>query len=165
LARLLNALPIRHVGVRVATILAETFHSMDSLQEATVEQLSDINEVGPVIAESVFEFLHSEHGAETVRRLAELGVVQSQERSSAVEPTNQIFAGKTFVVTGKLQKHTRDEIHELVSRHGGRASSSVSKSTAYLVAGEKAGSKLAKAEQLGVQVLSEADFEALLKEQ
>jgi len=68
-------------------------------------------------------------------------------------------------VTGKLEKYTRDEIHELVSRHGGRASSSVSKNTAYLVAGEKAGSKLAKAEELGVQVLSEADFEALLKEQ
>ena len=164
LARLLNALPIRHVGVRVATVLAETYHSMNSLQEASSEQISEINEVGPIIAESVYEFLHSDYGSDVVRKLAELGVVQHEEVSSAEESASQIFAGKTFVVTGKLEKYTRDEIHEMVTRHGGRASSSVSKNTDYLVAGEKAGSKLAKAEKLGVEVLSETDFEKLLVE-
>ena len=162
LARLLNALPIRHVGVRVATILTEKYHSLELLQTASVEQLSEIDEVGPIIAKSVFGFLHSAYGEATLRRLAELGVVTSEQVETAVADANQVFAGKTIVVTGKLQKYTRDEIHELVARRGGRPSSSISKSTAYLVAGEKAGSKLAKAEKLGVPVLSEAEFEKLL---
>lgn len=164
LARLLNALPIRHVGVRVATILAQTFLSIEAIQQATAEQLSEINEVGPIIAESVYEFLHSEYGVETVRRLAESGILLTEEPATVTSLEEQIFAGKTFVVTGKLQQYTRDEIHELVTRYGGRPSSTVSKSTAYLVAGEKAGSKLAKAEKLGIPVLSEQDFERLLKE-
>ncbi len=164
LARLLNALPIRHVGVRVAAILGQTFLSIEAIQQATAEQLSEINEVGPIIAESVYEFLHSEYGVETVRRLAESGILLTEEPATATSSEEQIFAGKTFVVTGKLQQYTRDEIHELVTRYGGRPSSTVSKSTAYLVAGEKAGSKLAKAEKLGIPVLSEQEFERLLKE-
>ncbi len=163
LARLLNALSIRHVGVRVAAILATRFDSIQALLAATVDQLSEIDEVGPIIAQSVFHFLHSEDGQRAVERLAEVGVTLSAEKVPEADSAIQRFAGKTFVVTGKLEKYTRDEIHALVTRHGGRASSSVSGSTDYLVAGDKAGSKLAKAQQLGVQVLSEAEFEAIVR--
>ncbi len=164
LARLLNALSIRHVGSRVASILAEKFGSTDQLQQADVERLSAIDEVGPIIAQSVYDFVHSEYGERIIRRLAEVGVEQEAPESDDGAPTNQNLAGKTFVVTGKLEKYTRDEIHALVEAHGGRAASSVSGNTDYLVAGEKAGSKLDKAKQLGVTVLSEAEFARLLGE-
>jgi len=161
LARLLNALSIRHVGTNVARVLAEYFGTMEALRNASVEQISEINEIGPVIAQSVCEFLASEFGRETIDDLAALGVgmevpqVAGQERS-------QILAGKTLVVTGTLVKYSRDEINELIVRHGGKAASSVSSKTDYVVAGEKAGSKLAKAESLGVKVLTEDEFEGLL---
>ena len=164
LARFLNALSIRHVGSRVASILAEKFGSTDQLQQADVERLSAIDEVGPIIAQSVYDFVHSEYGKRIIRRLAEVGVEQEAPESDDVAPTRQSLAGKTFVVTGKLEKYTRDEIHALVEAHGGRAASSVSGNTDYLVAGEKAGSKLEKAKQLGVTVLSEAEFARLLGE-
>jgi DNA ligase (NAD+) len=164
LTRLLNALSIRHVGSRVASILAERFGSMDQLQQADVDQLSEIDEVGPIIAQSVYDFVHSEYGERIIRRLAEVGVELEAPESDDVVPTNQNLAGKTFVVTGKLEKYTRDEIHALVEAHGGRAASSVSGNTDYLVAGEKAGSKLEKAKTLGVTVLSEAEFSALVSE-
>lgn len=162
LARLLNALSIRHVGNRVATILAEHFGSMDALQSASVEQLAEINEIGQIIAESVFNYLNSEDGRQTIAELRELGIVMTgPQRSETAEPGP--LAGKTLVVTGTLTKYTRDQIHALIAEHGGRAASSVSKKTDYVVAGEKAGSKLAKAEKLGVQVLSEDDFEQLIR--
>jgi len=164
LARLLNGLPIRHVGNRVATILAETLKTMDALQKASAEELSEINEVGPIIAQSVYEFLHSEYGMQAVQHLAAADVDLAVIQSAEMGPVNQVLAGKTVVVTGKLSTYTRDEIHALVEQHGGRASSSVSGSTDFLVAGEKAGSKLAKATKLGVAVLTEEDFEALVDE-
>ena len=162
LARLLNALSIRHVGSRVSSILAETFGSMQQLQEASVEQLSEINEVGDIIAQSVYDFLHSDYGLQAVEQLMEVGVQMEAPTTGAAASSSEQLAGKTFVVTGKLVKYTRDEIHELVKQHGGRATSSVSSSTDYLVAGEKAGSKLDKAEKLGIAILSEADFEAMI---
>ena len=164
LARLLNALTIRHVGTRVASILAKEFESIAGLQAADVEQLSEVNEVGPIIAASVYHFLHSDYGQHTLADLAAVGVAMEvgQRDSPGGEP--QLFTGKTFVVTGKLERYTRDEIHALVEKFGGRAASSISKSTDFLVAGEKAGSKLDKARELGVQVLSEADFEQMIRE-
>jgi len=161
LARLLNALSIRHVGARVAAVLAEHFQSIDALLDASVEQLSEINEIGPIIAESVYGFLHGEFGRETVTDLKQLGV----EMATTAGTTGQarILEGKTLVVTGTLSKYTRDEIKELIVGHGGRAASSVSKKTDYVVAGEKAGSKLAKAQQLAIPVLSEEQFEELLQ--
>jgi DNA ligase (NAD+) len=160
LTRLLNALTIRHVGTRLASILAQEFGSMAALQAATVERLSSVNEVGPIIAESVYHFLHSDYGQQTIESLAAAGV-QMEAEQVAPAPQGQVFAGKTVVVTGKLEKFTRDEIHALVERLGGRAAGSVSKNTDFLVAGEDAGSKLEKARQLGVRVVSEAEFEAL----
>jgi DNA ligase (NAD+) len=160
LARLLNALSIRHVGTRVASVLAEHFGSLDKLKAATVEELSAVNEIGPIIAQSVYDFLHSDYGRATIEDLENVGV-----RTTALrEPRggDAVLAGKTLVVTGTMQRHTRDEMEELIARHGGRAASSVSKNTDFVVAGEKPGSKLAKARELGVKVLSEEEFEALL---
>jgi len=137
---------------------------MEALEAATEETLSDVDEVGPIIAQSVHGFIQGDYGRRAVRRLAEAGVSQKVLESENTVATNQILAGKTVVVTGKLQHHTRDEIHSLVEQHGGRASSSVSQKTDFLIAGEKAGSKLTQAKKLGVAVLSEADFEALLSE-
>jgi DNA ligase (NAD+) len=162
LARLLNALAIRHVGVRLATVLADHFGSMEALMEASEEELAEVHEVGEIIAKSVFQYLHSEYGAATVRELREQGLNMQSPRKPKPAGGEGKLAGKTLVVTGTLSKYTRDEIEELIARHGGRATSSVSKSTDYVVAGEKAGSKLEKAQSLGVRVLSEDDFEKLI---
>jgi NAD-dependent DNA ligase len=160
LARLLNALSIRHVGARVATVLAESFRSMDALCRAKVDEIRGINEVGRIIGESVHEWLHSDYGCETVADLRAVGV--KMEHEAPRRKASRVLEGKTLVVTGTLEKYTRDEIHELIEKHGGRAVSGVSHNTDYLVAGEKAGSKLTKAQQLGVPVLSEEEFEHLL---
>jgi DNA ligase (NAD+) len=162
LARLLNAISIRHVGTRVASVLASHFRSLDALEAASEEELSEVNEVGTIIASSVYEFLHSDAGKHLLGELRGVGIDTTAPRDESA--TSGKLAGKTFVVTGTLEKYGRDEIEALIVRHGGRASGSVSKSTDYVVAGEKAGSKLEKAQKLGVPVLSEAEFEALLEE-
>jgi DNA ligase (NAD+) len=164
LARLLNALTIRHVGTRVASILSDEYQTMEALQQVTEEQLSEINEIGPTIAASVYRFLHSDYGVATIRSLTDAGLDMGSIREAAVPTEDQVFAGKTFVVTGKLEKYTRDEIHALVEKLGGRAASSVSKKTNYLVAGEDAGGKLEKANSLGVKVISEAEFEKMVSD-
>ncbi len=160
LDRLLNALSIRHVGNRVATVLAGAFGSMNALVEAGVEQLSETPEIGPIIAQSVYDYLHSDYGRKTLEDLKQAGVKMTAPKASRA---SRVLEGKSLVVTGTLTKYSRDEIHELIARHGGRAASSVSKSTDYLVAGEKAGSKLDKAKSLGVAVLTEEQFEILLR--
>ncbi len=160
LARLINGLAIRHVGARVAAVLAERFGSIDALLEASVEQLSATAEVGPIIAQSVYDHLHGELGRRTIADLRSLGVKMTATGADEAGP--RVLEGKTLVVTGALQRYTRDEIQELIARHGGRSASSVSKKTDYVVAGEKAGSKLSKARDLGVPVLTEDQFESLL---
>jgi DNA ligase (NAD+) len=162
LARLLNALSIRHVGARVATTLAGHFGSMDALLAASEETLAEVEDVGQVIAASVHKFVHSEQGLAAIEHLkaAELDMT-APLKPRAAEPTGPL-AGKTVVVTGTLAKYSREQIEALVEQSGGRAGSSVSKKTAYLVAGADAGSKLAKAEKLGVPILTEEQFEALL---
>ena len=160
LARLLNALSIRHVGVRVANILADHFGQMGQLEQATVEEMSQINEIGETIAQSVFDYVHGDFGGNAIRQLGEVGVDMNVEDNTAV---GNRLEGKTLVVTGKLTQFTRDEIHDLIGAQGGRAASSVSKKTDYLIAGENAGSKLAKAQELGVEVISESDFRDLVE--
>jgi len=160
LSRLLNGLAIRHVGAKVASILAQNFHTMDDLMRADVERLSAINEVGPVIARSVFEFLHSPFGVRTIEDLKGCGV---QMISSQVPLVRRgTLEGKTFVVTGTLERHSREHINAIIEQHGGRAASSVSSKTDYVVVGGSPGSKLAKANALGVRVISEDEFERLL---
>ncbi|MCU0958943.1 MAG: NAD-dependent DNA ligase LigA [Pirellulaceae bacterium] len=162
LARLLTGLAIRHVGARAAAILATHFRTISTLQQATVEELSAIREIGPAIAASVHQWLHSEAGRAAVRELREAGVLL--ETTDAVDHSApQPLAGQTLVVTGTLAHFSREEIESLIQRLGGRAAASVSAKTNYVVAGEKAGSKLAKARQLGIPVLTEAEFRKLIE--
>jgi DNA ligase (NAD+) len=160
LTRLLNALSIRHVGNRVAAVLAERFRTIDALLAADIDELSNTREIGPVIAKSVYDFLHSDFGARAIDDLRSQGVNMESTTAAAGART---LEGKTLVVTGTLVKYGRDQINELIAQHGGHAASSVSKNTDYVVAGEKAGSKLEKARQLGVKVLSEEEFERLIQ--
>jgi DNA ligase (NAD+) len=180
LARLLNALAIRHVGARVASMLAQHFKSMESLRSASLDQIgtalrtsrklkkdeeeaADAKEQAKdpgVIAKSVYDYLHSKEGRETIDALAKAGVGMEAEKAAQAAPT---LAGKTFVVTGTLQNYSRDAIHALIASHGGHAATSVSKNTDYVIAGEAAGSKLQKAKDLGVSVISEDEFEKLMR--
>src|SRR4051794_15020363 len=162
LARLLNALCIRHVGARVARTLAEHFGSMDEIIAASEEDLSNVEEVGPVIAKSVYDFLHSEHGERAIQKLKTAGVDMTAPKTARTAAKSGPLAGKTLVVTGTLGKYTREEIEALIAQYGGRAGSSISKKTDYLIAGEKAGSKLEKATTLGVPIISEAEFDQLI---
>ena len=155
LERLISGLGIPHVGNRVAFLLAKAFGSLDALAEATQEQLSAVDEVGEVIAASVHAYFQSDAGKETVKKLQAAGVDPKTEKPSASE---QPLAGQTIVVTGTLEKFDRQSIEALILKLGGKASGSVSKKTSFLVAGESAGSKLDKAKQLGVAVLTEAEF-------
>ncbi len=158
-ARVLNALSIPHVGARTATILADRFPSIDELLAADLEELVAIPEIGPTIAESVYDYFNSDDGRETIEELRRVGVEMTQPRQ---ERTEQPLEGKTVVVTGTLKNYGRKEIQELIHALGGRAASSVSQKTDFVVAGEKAGSKLEKARQLGVTVLDEAEFEKMI---
>ncbi len=162
LARLLNALSIRHVGNRVATVLAERFRTIGALLAADEDELSKVNEIGEIIAKSVYDFLHSDFGRKTIDDLRAQGVDMESTAAPVATGVARKLEGKTLVVTGSLAKYTRDQIEELISQHGGHAASSVSKKTDYLIAGEKAGSKLEKAKELGVKVLSEEEFEKLI---
>jgi DNA ligase (NAD+) len=161
LQRLLYGIDIRHVGERYAKILAKHFKSIDRLAEATVEELNAIHEVGPTVAVSVYEWFRNPLHIDLINRLRAAGVkLEIDGAGNAV--TDERFEGKTFVLTGKLEKYTRDEAAALIEERGGRVSSSVSKKTDYVVAGEDAGSKLTKAESLGVAVLNESQFSEML---
>lgn len=163
LARLLNAISIRHVGTRTAVILAEHFGDIDAMLAASVEQLSEVNEIGETIAASVHAFLHGDEGSKIITDLRSVGLdMTAPKRAPPIGGGEGKLAGKTLVVTGTLVKYKRDEIEELITRHGGKASSSVSKKTSYVVAGAEAGSKLEKAQSLGVPVLTEDEFERLI---
>ena len=166
LARVLAAISIRHVGTRVAYVLASRYPSIEHLLAASVEELASLNEIGQVIAESVYMYLHSDQGQATIEGLAKVGVLLSgplDEVDTGEASQAARLDGKTLVVTGTLVKYKREDIEAIIQRLGGRAASSVSSSTDYVVAGDKAGSKLEKARQLGVPVLTEAEFEELIR--
>jgi DNA ligase (NAD+) len=163
LDRLLAGLGIRHVGNRVAHVLASHFGSLDALMKASREELSEVNEIGPVIAESVHDFFSNKAGKMVVAELKEIGIDPKMEVKRPEEPSGeQPLAGQTVVVTGSLEKFKRQEIEELIVKLGGRASGSVSKKTSFVVAGADAGTKLEKAMQLEVPVLTESEFVAKL---
>jgi DNA ligase (NAD+) len=160
LSRVLYALGIRFVGDRAARLLAEHFGSVDRVAGATVEEISEIHGIGPRIAESVRLFFDQPPNQKAVERLHEVGVVlEEASRPAGPRP----LAGKTFVLTGALDQMSRDEAKTRIARLGGRVSSSVSRKTDYVVAGEEAGSKLEDARRLGVAVLDEAAFLDLTK--
>ena len=159
LDRLLSAIGIRHVGNRVAQVLAKHFGSLDALIKASTEQLSEVNEIGPVIADSVHDFFHNNAGKAVVAELKAVGIDPRIGIDQTTPPAADLpLAGQTVVVTGSLEKFKRQEIEELIAKLGGRASGSVSRKTSFVVAGADAGSKLDKAKELGVAVLTEAEF-------
>ena len=161
LARVLFGLGIRHVGEQVARSLAKEFGSLTSLMSADEERIAAVEGVGPKIAHSVREFLSVEENTAVLERLREAGVVLEEEQAGEAVP--QTLAGLTFVLTGTLERHTRDEAKAALQAFGAKVSGSVSKKTSYVVAGAAAGSKLAKAEQLGVPVLDEEALDHILE--
>ncbi len=154
LARLIYALGIRHVGERTASILANRFGSMESLSEATREELANIHEIGEVVASSVHEWFQSAGNLKLIQRLAEAGVKMETARAGGRQ-VPRVFEGKTFVLTGTLPTMKRDDAKAYIEARGGRVSGSVSKKTDFVVAGEEAGSKLTKAEELKISILDE----------
>ena len=154
-ARLIYALGIRGVGEVAARALAEEFGGVRQLAKAGAERLTEIADIGAVTAESIAEFFASPSTAELIDRLDECGVMLE---SKSEERRGDAFDGLTFVLTGTLPTMTRDEASAVIKSLGGKTSSSVSAKTDYLLAGDKAGSKLTKAESLGISVIDEAEF-------
>jgi DNA ligase (NAD+) len=161
LARLIHALGILFVGERTGQLLAEHFSSLDEFAAATQEQLESVPEVGPKVSSSIVEFFSEPANRNIIKKLHKAGVRPTVEKR---EIKSQKFAGKSFVFTGSLAKRSREEAGELVLQHGGKLSNSVSKKTDYVVVGSDPGSKLDKAKELNVQVLSESEFDKLLKQ-
>lgn len=162
LAKVLNGLGIRHVGPAAATALARAFGSLDAIAAASVDALAEVDGVGSVIAESIRSYFTDERNTPVLDGLRVAGVTLAEERA-AVENVSDAFAGQTFVLTGSMETYARDEAQGAIEARGGKVSSSVSKKTTYVVAGASPGSKLTKAEALGVTVLDEAAFLALLE--
>ena len=164
LARLLFGLGIRHVGERAAALLAAHYGSFAALAEADTEELAEIHDVGPVIAESVSQFCAHEENRRTLDRLAEAGVRLDQEPVAATpSAAAQTLAGKVFVLTGTLPNLKRGDAQSLIEAAGGRVTSSVTRKTDYVVAGSDPGSKLQRAEDLGIPVLDEAALHDLMQ--
>ena len=160
LYRLITALGIRHVGVKAAKILAKQYNTIDNLTNASVESLSLVEEIGPIVANSIREFFEQQQTKDLISRLKQAGVNTERLKD---DNEDDRFAGKTFVLTGSLEKYSREEASNIIEKFGGKTSSSVSKKTSYVLAGEDAGSKLTKAQSLGVTIITEAEFAEMIK--
>lgn len=160
LYRLINALGIRHVGVKGAKILAKRFKTMDKLMKASFGQLVVLDDMGEITANAVYDFFNQDQTVDLIRKLKKSGV-----NMKAIDGDNEDnrFEGVTFVLTGALEKYTRDEAGAIIEKFGGKVSGSVSKKTTFVLAGEDAGSKLDKANKLGIEVISEEKFEEMIK--
>ena len=160
LESLISAFGIRHVGKKLAKVLAKKYGTLDNLMNATAFDLTTKDDIGEIIAESIYSFFKEEQTIDLVKRLKQAGV--NTKHLEDVQIDNR-FEGKTFVLTGSLSKYSRDEASEIIEKFGGKTSSSVSKKTDYVLAGEEAGSKLDKAQKLGVTVISEQEFDNMIK--
>jgi DNA ligase (NAD+) len=160
LSRLIFALGIRQVGAKTGKVLATRFGTMENLMAATLQELTEVPDVGAVTAKSISDWFELEQSREMVEKLRDAGV----NMTCQIQVADDRFAGKTFVLTGALTKFTRDEATEQIERFGGKASGSVSKKTSYVVVGENAGSKERKARELGIPILSEEEFLEMIKE-
>ena len=160
LDRVICSLGIKNVGAKLAKILAKEFKNIDDLMNASVIRLNSINDVGEITANNIYEFFKQEQTIDLINRLKNAGVNMEYLQQ---ESDDERFFGKTFVLTGSLSNYTRDEASKIIEDFGGKTSSSVSKKTTYLLAGEDAGSKLTKAEQLGVTIITEREFEDMIK--
>ena len=159
LYRLITALGIRHVGAKASKVLARKYKTIDNLMKATSEELAMINDIGPIVANSIREFFIQDQTIDLIKKLKQAGV---NTRSLEEESNDNRFEGKTFVLTGSLEKYTRGEAGNIIEKFGGKTSSSVSKKTDYVLAGEEAGSKLTKAQSLGVTIITEEEFENMI---
>ncbi|MFA5913919.1 MAG: helix-hairpin-helix domain-containing protein, partial [Burkholderiales bacterium] len=162
LARFIFALGIRNVGEATAKELARCFGSLDRLMQADAEALQQVPDIGPVVALSIAQFFSEAHNREVIEQMRACGV-HWQEHAPALAASAAKLTGKVFVLTGTLPGLSREQAKELIEAQGGKVSGSVSKKTDYVVAGAEAGSKLAKAEQLGIAVLDEAGLQQLIK--
>ena len=165
LERLIFGLGIRHIGAKAAETLARQFETMEKLQQATYEELVAIDEIGEKMAEAVVHYFEQDKVAELIQKLQELGVNMKYKGRTAVEIVDEenVFLNKTFVLTGKLEIFTRREAKDLIESFGGKVTSSVSKNTDVVIAGEAAGSKLDRAKELGITIWDEATFEEKIK--
>jgi DNA ligase, NAD-dependent len=159
LYRVINSLGIRHVGVKLAKTLARYFKDMDKLIVATYEELRMIEDVGEITANTIYEFFRQDQTIDLINKLKQANVNMKAEIQ---ENEDGKFAGKTFVLTGSLEHYSREEASEIIEKMGGKTSSSVSKKTDYVLAGEDAGSKLKKAQELGITIISEEEFITML---
>ena len=158
--RVINGLGIRHIGVKAAKQLAKRFKNIDNLKNASFEELIEIDDMGEIMAQSVYEFFSQEQAEDLIEKLKLSGVNMEVEENAS---SDLRFEGKVFVLTGALEKYSRKDAEEIIEKFGGKTSSSVSKKTDYVLAGEDSGSKLVKAQTLGVTVISEQDFDNMIK--
>ena len=160
LDRLINALGIDQVGIKTAKILAKKFKTMDALAKANFGTLTFVDEIGQITANSIREFFMQDQTKDLIKKLKAAGVNMSLQKD---DDADNRFLEKTFVLTGTLEKYTRDEAGRIIEKFGGKVSTAVSKKTSYVLAGEDAGSKLTKAQSLGIPVISEQEFEEMIK--
>ena len=160
LDKLICALGIRHIGNKAAKTIAKSFKNMDNLMNASIEELSKINDVGEISAKSIYEFFKQEQSIDLINKLKNAGVNMSMIDE---ENSDNRFENMVFVLTGSLENYTRDEASKIIEKFGGKTSSSVSKKTTYVLAGDEAGSKLTKAQNLGVKVITEKEFDDMIK--
>ncbi len=158
--RVLNGLGIRHIGAKSAKGLAKKYKNIDNLINASLEDLKETEDVGDIMAESVYNFFKQEQTLDLISKLKDAGINFEQVEE---ENSDNRFEGKVFVLTGALEKYSRKEAEEIIEKFGGKTSSSVSKKTSYVLAGEESGSKLVKANELGITIISENDFEEMIK--
>ena len=158
LSRLLYAFGIRHVGEKAAKVLSREYHSLDALMAAQAEELTRIRDIGAITAESLVSWLHSDQAVHLIGRLRQAGMNMEEPKESA----GKRLVGKTFVLTGTLEHYTREQAQQVIESQGGNVSGSVSKKTSYVLAGENAGSKLDKARQLGIPVITEQELNNML---
>jgi DNA ligase (NAD+) len=157
LSKFITALSIRNVGKETAELLVNELPTLEDFKNAEIEKLAEIDGIGDKIARNIYEFFHNEHNIQTLEEFKQLGF---EFNNSAQIKTDEL-AGKTFVLTGTLQSMTRDEAGDIIKSKGGKTSSSVSKKTSFVIAGENAGSKLDKALSLGVIILNEDEFKKM----
>ncbi len=160
LYRLITALGIRHVGTKASKLLARKYKTIDNLMQASFEDLSTINDIGPIVANSIREFFVQDQTIDLINKLKELNV-NTKNLENDIEDNR--FEGKTFVLTGSLENFTRGEASNIIEKFGGKTSGTVSKKTDYVLAGEEAGSKLTKAQNLGITIISEEEFKNMIK--
>lgn len=158
--KLITALGIRHIGTKSAKTIAKHFKTIRNLMQAEVEEIAELEDVGQIMAESIYEFFKQEQTIDLIEKLENAGLNMKEETEEGVD---ERFKGFTFVLTGSLENYTREQAGEIIEKLGGKVSSSVSKKTSYVIAGEEAGSKLTKAQELGVTILNETEFMEMVK--